>query len=178
MNFDPSATYGTLDIESNLAHEIGHAWGMVHEHQRPMAWLGGSNGFPDGTAAPGAELIEFNCANLADYQVKVGNDPVSLACGSATAAQNIGFSAEEILPFSGYGPAVGGGSVQLMSDGGPGFDWDSIMLYPSRAGGIPNNDANNPNDPRAIVMTKAGTGNWWGPNTNPSDGDATRLAQM
>jgi hypothetical protein len=40
---------GMLDVVSNYAHELGHAWGLYHEHQNPAFWGGDIQSADSGT---------------------------------------------------------------------------------------------------------------------------------
>lgn len=55
MKFDPDPAAGFGNTVTNLAHEMGHAFGLVHGHQRP-------------DAGKGVPRISFACENLRDYQ--------------------------------------------------------------------------------------------------------------
>lgn len=131
MRFDMSGDWGLNNAASNLAHEFGHAFGLIHEHQKASAWI------PDRLSNPPRPdpLVKLNCQNLADYQTfkNAGRDMNSL-CSSQTAANAVGFSARDILPW----PAI---STTAQS---PDFDWSSIMLYSSDAGAKTVNGAKQP----------------------------------
>lgn len=38
MNLSDRTDVGMLDVVANDAHELGHAWGLLHEHQNPAFW--------------------------------------------------------------------------------------------------------------------------------------------
>ncbi len=139
------------------------AWGLEHEHQKPSLWTPAFGG----TGSVNAFI--FTCTNLADYQAtltRVGADGMNRACTRQPAAKGAGFSANQILPFSGAGPALTVGQE---------FDTKSIMLYPSRIGGIPSNPPSA--DGRAIVYTLA-DGSEVPKNTSPSPLDVAALRQL
>ncbi|KAK4630070.1 uncharacterized protein CLAFUR5_08035 [Fulvia fulva] len=115
-----------------LAHELGHAIGLDHEHARPDA----------------AQWIDFHCENLADYEhVKTkiakakSGDTIEEACKSRALAIKYGFSAFAYLPDPRFGVI---GQWQWSKT----FDYDSIMLYNSRS---------NSKDPNKLdVITRKG----------------------
>ncbi|KAF2430858.1 hypothetical protein EJ08DRAFT_213267 [Tothia fuscella] len=118
MKFDLSNNWGTLSPAANLAHEFGHAFGLIHEHQKPSAWVA------DPTTGRSTPLLKFYCENLADFG-KVIKDRNEAACTSLNVANERDFSAKEFLAYPAF-------SYNGMS---PAFDWQSIMLYSSHAGG-------------------------------------------
>lgn len=109
------------DVQANLAHEIGHMFGLVHEHQNPWFW--GQNG---------DAVFKLNCENLADYAAarkKHGKDAMDRLCSEYSEAARAEFSAYDFLPIQ-KGTK---GKDMLMSPSD--VDWDSIMLYSSQVGG-------------------------------------------
>ncbi|KAL8677944.1 MAG: hypothetical protein Q9186_005667 [Xanthomendoza sp. 1 TL-2023] len=121
MRFDKSSDWGTGSSASNLAHELGHAFGLWHEHQKWSAWN------PDRLSDPPREnpLVKLNCENLADYdQFKKDGQPVDGLCRSVYMSQAYGFSAQDFLNFTQI-------TTNHQSED---FDWDSIMIYGSTAG--------------------------------------------
>ncbi|KAL8761317.1 MAG: hypothetical protein Q9184_002559 [Pyrenodesmia sp. 2 TL-2023] len=133
---------GMLDKAANYAHELGHAWGLLHEHQNPAWW-----GPPYATAGFGE--FTFNCQNLRDYAevaARLSPEDLAQACIDRNAAAAAKFSgAAEYLPvrFGGLGESFGFG-------GDP--DMASIMLYPSGAGGL--GPAARNNDGRMPVLLR------------------------
>ncbi|CAJ2505036.1 Uu.00g124300.m01.CDS01 [Anthostomella pinea] len=119
LNFDPRPIYSAMDAVVNFAHEMGHAFGLLHTHQRPDAW---------------PSLLKLNCRNLRDYDSlakKIGKGKVDDICKTLNrrSAAAEGFSAAELLPYSNYMKDT---SKEIVQNGD--FDWDSIMLYNSEAG--------------------------------------------
>lgn len=116
--FDPSAYWGTRDAVANLAHEMGRAFGLLHEHQKWMAWN------PDRLSDPPREepLLKLNCENLYDYDdFKNRGEDVDYLCQSMFFSQVRGVSAVDFLPW----PQV---STHEQSAN---IDWNSIIMYAS-----------------------------------------------
>ncbi|KAI4250607.1 MAG: hypothetical protein L6R40_000207 [Gallowayella cf. fulva] len=123
MTLSDSTNVGMLEVIANYAHEIGHAWGLLHEHQNPFFWA------PPYSTQRMQSQWTFNCQNLKDYaQVAARLSPEDLteACQLRTKAAAEQFSASEYLPVLGGGRGKGTGPP----------DMTSIMLYPSGAGAV------------------------------------------
>ncbi|KAH8812728.1 hypothetical protein F5884DRAFT_315757 [Xylogone sp. PMI_703] len=163
MQFDPSPAVAMRDPVANMAHEIGHAWGFYHEHQRPSFWS--RSQYANGKGA--TNQVNFDCTKLADYAAQVGElglDGTSGdACHSYVAAKAKGFSALQYMPMDEEY------TVQL--DAGD-YDWDSIMLYGSAIGGVVTNGV------PANVYTRASDGKAIGYNKVPSPRDVERFMAM
>jgi hypothetical protein len=165
MHLSDMVGVGQDDVAANVAHELGHAWGLAHEHQIPNYWevaltdtLDGWN-VPESTEPKVFMASSFNCQNLKDHDEAVANvqEKIDAAtgkeraelvvdlqrlCVSRDVANKHGFSAADWLPM------VHTSNMVMDST----FDRNSLMLYPSRAGGVGSGDA------RLIVMTyKDGT---------------------
>lgn len=124
------------DLAANIAHELGHAWGLRHEHQNPHFW---STGYSrQGTSSSKYAFGEgsFFCQKLADYGQTMAKIEAStyeqdfkeqqkrLVCKNQQAAQMWGFTASQWLPIE----------QDVITDSAKEPDWDSIMIYPSCSG--------------------------------------------
>jgi hypothetical protein len=132
MHLSDDPKVGNLDVYLNAAHELGHAWGLYHEHQNPKHWNipTGDSKWPFKPDTPGDRFSPdtFHCKNLKDYEEALtrvdGEVERERICTSQIAAQKIKFSAMEWLP----------GKTDRR-DWHTSFDPQSLMLYPSVAGG-------------------------------------------
>ncbi|KAF1812795.1 hypothetical protein P152DRAFT_326307 [Eremomyces bilateralis CBS 781.70] len=139
---------GMLDVRANVAHEIGHAWGLLHEHQRPNLWSA-FNYFTGSSQYYDAFL--FTCQNMRDYQAKLaehGQGVMDNACKLRSAAEAIDFSAKEYLPILARGVFREPDFITSPDA----VDWDSLMLYASGCGGA--GVASPGNDQRAPVLQR------------------------
>lgn len=159
MHLSDNLKVGNLDVNLNVAHEIGHAWGLLHEHQKNIHWevsdvtqsgwlvaLGNSN------RDIRFETDDFRCRNLKDYEEtleridRMENRPNRAAedkvmiCRNWSTAKKYGFSGAEWVPMH-----TGDQDTDLA------FDPDSLMLYPSNAGGI--GQVNGDDDQRLPILT-------------------------
>ena len=176
MTLTDDETKGLLNKVSNYAHEMGHAWGLYHEHQNPHFWPSlfglGHN---------------FNCQNLKDYEIvqariqaRIDSDPSGMAeitlgdhrekvCTDRAIAQLYRFSASDYLPFHEF-------EVRPMTTDPSQIDYDSIMIYPSGAGGLGTAQPGGP-DNRRPILTKA-DGSPIPINLNPSPRDVAGLVEL
>ncbi|KAF0327804.1 hypothetical protein GQ607_005013 [Colletotrichum asianum] len=160
MFLSDSTEIGMLDVVGNFAHELGHAWGLYHEHQNPKFWAGvagADGGEVFGPNNPGG----WNCDNLKDYytaangglRLQTGGGgfrdiTIQQLCSNWQIAKNNGFSASEYLPMTGVGTPHSNGH------GENDVDWQSIMIYPSGAGGNSNGQPTPQNDNRDAILMK------------------------
>jgi hypothetical protein len=178
---------GQDDVNANVAHELGHVWGLLHEHQNMKYW---SKGIEDnGWSIPkqSEDIVrfragDFNCQNLKDYNTIVDQvqpkidkaradgeskkaealeSDLSRRCVSQPAALAIGFSAAEWIPYPNF--------VNVEWDNT--FDEDSLMLYPSGSGGT------GLSDNRAVIMTYK-NGDHIPNRLTPSSMDIARLIAL
>lgn len=176
MTLSDDDTKGTRNVISNYAHELGHAWGLRHEHQNPYYW---SSDFENGKGSTIFTTAGWNCESLADYAtaVKKADDEIAASpanaqqwqqikdtmCTNRMSAARLGFSAKEWLPLTGQ-DIISTGTTSKTD-----IDLASIMLYPSVAGGSLGSDGE-----RAEVLTQA-DGNPIPTNTEPSNKDVLAL---
>ncbi|KAH0440939.1 hypothetical protein CcaCcLH18_02282 [Colletotrichum camelliae] len=157
MHLSDRTDVGMLDVVGNFAHELGHAWGLYHEHQNPNFWAGvdgAESGEVFGPDNPGG----WNCRNLKDYNIALGMQvqtgggglldvTIDRLCRNYGLAKQKSFSASEYLPMPG-GTAHSGGHSE--ND----VDWQSMMIYPSGAGGYSNGNPTPENDNRDVILMK------------------------
>ncbi|KAF2124899.1 hypothetical protein P153DRAFT_400406 [Dothidotthia symphoricarpi CBS 119687] len=165
MHLSDMVGVGQDDVTANVAHELGHAWGLAHEHQIPDYWEVAPMDSMDGWSLPMSgktkefDSSSFNCQNLKDHDQAVASVQAKIdaatgeerevlevdlqrLCVSRDVAAKHGFSAADWLPTI--------HTANMVVDSN--FDRDSLMMYPSRAGGIGSGNA------RLIIMTfKDGT---------------------
>ncbi|KAH6684918.1 hypothetical protein F5X68DRAFT_171356 [Plectosphaerella plurivora] len=180
MHLSNRAGIGQNDIKANVGHELGHAWGLHHEHQNRDWWKTSTEhtGDPFWGAMrsndPHFQTNKFFCENLSDYATALakaqaaarenpsthGSDP-EIMCKSMAVASDYDFSAMEWLPVA--------NSAHFDTDDT--FDEDSLMMYPSQAGGRGNGAS------RLIVM-KYQDDTIIPPRLVPSDMDIQRLLTL
>ncbi|KAL8801881.1 MAG: hypothetical protein Q9182_004170 [Xanthomendoza sp. 2 TL-2023] len=162
MTLSDRTDIGMLDVIANFAHEIGHAWGLLHEHQDPKYWE------PPYSSRGTKNRWTFHCQNLKDYaEVAARLSPAELteACQYRHVASAQKFSASEYLPL------VGGGR----GEGDQEPDMESIMLYPSGAGAL--GAAAPGNDQRTAILLNL-DGSRVPINLNPSARDIQGILKL
>lgn len=183
MTLSDKTSIGMLDITANIAHEIGHAWGLTHEHQNIYFWLPDLGEGPM-SSAPFTEA-NFNCKALKDYLevynrvAKDAPDDVRDLCRSRNVAARHGFSAAEWLPIREQMTLETG----RFNRGSDDVDWESIMIYPSGAGGSGEaappaaGQALDANDHRQNVLTRR-DGSRIKANHDPSSRDVQGIRRL
>ncbi|KAJ0340496.1 hypothetical protein COL922a_003304 [Colletotrichum nupharicola] len=68
MDLCDSEKIGTLNIVVNFAHELGHAWGLHHEHQNPQFWTSPYTATKGDRVQFGSGYGEFHCESLSDSE--------------------------------------------------------------------------------------------------------------
>lgn len=168
MSLSDKEDVGLLEVIGNYAHELGHAWGLLHEHQNPAFWTAPYS-------AGQTQIFTWNCQNLKDWKEVSGRltdpDDQQQLCESRAFAHEQKFSAAEYLPFLGGQRAP---SVAIAGDDD--VDWKSIMLYPSGAGAV--GAAAPGNDQRAPILLKRSDGSRIPINLDPSDHDVQALKDL
>ncbi|KAH6879204.1 hypothetical protein BKA58DRAFT_453453 [Alternaria rosae] len=128
MRLTADLDIGKQNLVANYAHQMGHAWGLHHEHQNPAFW---SSDY----AAAGGNVFSssnFKCENLKDYasvSATLSAEQMKKACTSRAFAKSYRFSAAEYLPFTDSTAYRASKSVSEP-------DWDSIMIYDSGMGSV------------------------------------------
>lgn len=117
-----------------IAHELGHAWGLMHEHQMPAYWAKEFNPDMDydGTAFTSSN---FPCETLEGYDealdkaIRVFGDAEAAhqkICHDVREARNFDFAASGYLPDQ---ENIVGNKLAMGSLGPDQVDWKSIMIY-------------------------------------------------
>ncbi|PWY86629.1 hypothetical protein BO94DRAFT_535770 [Aspergillus sclerotioniger CBS 115572] len=141
-----------------VAHELGHSFGLLHEHQDPSFWGLHST----------ERVFKFNCIYLVDFN-EVTKDlsveeiwGIHGVCKDQRQANSVGFRAADWLPEQGeiYSSHWWWADASMV-------DWDSIMLYQSFSDTI---DYDN-----KPVLSRYSDAWTWGPNWSPSVGDVAAL---
>ncbi|CAM1502564.1 Fc.00g073400.m01.CDS01 [Cosmosporella sp. VM-42] len=161
MQLDDNPNIGHLDVTLNVAHELGHAWGLLHPHQNPIYWkhTNGATGASSGLIVFDADdPNQYMCENLSGYDQAVrtatiasGGNPdhkakaIKKLCTSFLFASTYKFRGG--ANWAPYDPQIK--AVSLDTE----MDWTSIMIYPSQAGAVTGDDGQRKN----ILMKPDGT---------------------
>ncbi|KAK6063920.1 hypothetical protein SCUP234_09199 [Seiridium cupressi] len=176
------ATIGMKSAVSNIAHELGHAWGMYHEHQNPYFWPTSYKGKGGTTFS----AINWVCENLVDYEDTITKINDAIAgypsgadlgeivwggnrddiCRKRDIAAQWGFSAQDYLPLTSTDVYKVGTQDEDQ------IDWLSIMIYPTGAGAKTDSSGN-----RLPTLTKP-DGDEIAPNLWPSTKDVQGLMAL
>jgi hypothetical protein len=146
---------------------------MHHEHQNQRFW-------DENHSEAAGEFFgdnNWNCQNLKDYadvRAKLlqdwgpgeGEAKMRQACRNRRAAINLDFSAHDYLPIV---------DEQVLASTKKEPDWESIMIYPSGAGGV--GSATNGNDQRSPILLKP-DGSRIPINLKPSQRDVKGLTDL
>lgn len=141
MHLSDKRDVGNLKRASNAAHELGHAWGLWHEHQVPKWWGQSTTDEHWGPYLTGTELMtgDYHCENLKDYEEaldrmaedkglksreELDQSQINELCRLQDTAGKYNFNAFDWVP-----------SWKGGMDPDDTFDKKSLMLYPSGAGG-------------------------------------------
>ncbi|TLD22916.1 hypothetical protein PspLS_07508 [Pyricularia sp. CBS 133598] len=136
INTDLRATEGKTRFIGTVAHELGHVWGLYHEHQNPKFWE-----LP--FSASGGQVFGKNwfCDKVRGYQASVDlirskfpNDPEKVKhqrdnmCKWAAFARDYDFPGADYLPES-MGGKKAPREIPQRGATNEHVDWDSIMIY-------------------------------------------------
>lgn len=128
MELDDSDWGGYDNKVGTFAHEIGHAWGLFHEHQNPNFWRI-EDGFEDANFGSVFGNDNFHCENIVGYdtalaaaQADLGPEGGKQICKSVLTASQYHFEGSSFLPWT---PSI------VFAPPGHDFasvDWSSIMV--------------------------------------------------
>ncbi|KAK4154118.1 hypothetical protein C8A00DRAFT_14756 [Chaetomidium leptoderma] len=162
---------GMGNVVANYAHEMGHAWGLHHEHQNPKWWSETVTGVE--RAKFFFDETNFICENLADFDAQMvpyANEPDYVRRGHRNEICRDRDKASR-SKFAGGFNYIPIDDAGMIDDGQSEPDWLSIMLYPSNAGGKTVGGV------KQNVITKL-NGDLIGPVSKPSKRDVQGLKKM
>ncbi|KAI7782832.1 uncharacterized protein LA080_012873 [Diaporthe eres] len=137
INHNLYVAEGKTRFVATIAHELGHVWGLYHEHQNKLFWelpYSSSQGQVFGT--------NFHCARFHDYAAardrireKYPNDPAELErvtgliCRIMSFAQDYHFSAASYLPEGSSAAMQWPNEIPRTGATNNYVDWSSVMIY-------------------------------------------------
>ncbi|KAK4143424.1 uncharacterized protein C8A04DRAFT_28849 [Dichotomopilus funicola] len=136
MTLTDNIDVGMGNVVANYAHEMGHSWGLHHEHQNPKWW---SETF---TQVERTNYFfsedNFICENLRDFDEQMApyaNDPEYIRRGKRNEICRDRAKASRAKFAGGFNYIPITDEPGTIDDERSEPDWQSIMLYPSNAGG-------------------------------------------
>ncbi|KAK4040083.1 hypothetical protein C8A01DRAFT_15991 [Parachaetomium inaequale] len=137
ITLSDSLEVGMENVVANFAHELGHAWGLHHEHQNPKWWHETLSGVDRGDNWFFSEE-NFHCENLKGFDELMAAyngqpDYISRPFRNKICRNRGQAGAQQFAGGFNYIPITD--EPNTIDDGRNEPDWDSIMLYPSHAGG-------------------------------------------
>jgi len=145
LELDQGMTVAGLQPESIFAHEIGHVWGLFHEHQNPAFWPKRyQQQYQFDGKVFGEELGSFNCKAINGYadaeaRARAAANPAKGSADAEAASICVEFWQAVEYKFAGYDflprPGVVAEDMTSMAQTVDNVDWESIMLYSSLHGG-------------------------------------------
>ncbi|KAI6351486.1 hypothetical protein MCOR25_009898 [Pyricularia grisea] len=137
INTDLRAVEGRTRFIGTVAHEIGHVWGLYHEHQNPMFWQSPYS-LHDGKVFGD----HWYCSRVRGYQdsvdiirAKFPDDPVKVQqqtenmCKWSSFAQDYKFAGANYLPEQSQAGKLYPAEIPRRGATNEHVDWDSIMIY-------------------------------------------------
>ncbi|KAK1984914.1 hypothetical protein LZ30DRAFT_710251 [Colletotrichum cereale] len=131
------AEEGSTRFIATIAHELGHVWGLYHEHQNKLFWE-----YPYSSNKGNVFGTNFHCARFSDYndvrtriRDRYPNDPTRLGeisdqiCKFKAFAQDWHFSAADYLPLSSSAALQWPSDIPQTGATNDHVDWKSIMIY-------------------------------------------------
>ncbi|KAK2032538.1 hypothetical protein LX32DRAFT_636256 [Colletotrichum zoysiae] len=137
INSELRAVEGKTRFVATIAHELGHVWGLYHEHQNPSFWE-----YPYSSRRGNVFGSNFHCARFKDYTAardrireKYPNNPAlleektTLMCRYQAFAQEYHFSGADYLAESISASMQWSSDIPRTGATNDHVDWESIMIY-------------------------------------------------